>query len=139
MTVSGRVVGEIGTGLLALVGVEAGDGPDDARTLADKLVGLRVFPDHQGRMNRSVSDVGGAVLVVSQFTLHGDVRKGRRPSFTAAAGPEEAEPLVGRVVEGIRAAGIRCEAGMFGAHMDVDLRNDGPVTLILEVRHGKVV
>jgi D-tyrosyl-tRNA(Tyr) deacylase len=137
--VAGDVVGAIGTGLLVLVGVQAGDGPEDADVLAAKVVGLRVFPDDQGLMNRSLGDVGGAALVVSQFTLHGDVRKGRRPSFTAAARPEKAEPLVTRVAEAIATAGIPCETGAFGAHMDVELCNDGPVTLVVEVRDGKVV
>ena len=139
VTVAGDQVGAIGTGLLVLVGVATGDGPYDADALADKLVHLRMFPDDDGRMNRSVADAGGAVLLVSQFTLHGDVRKGRRPSFTAAAPPEHAEPLITRVGERIAAAGVRCESGVFGAHMDVDLRNDGPVTLIVDVRDGKVV
>ena len=139
VTVAGEQVGAIGTGLLVLVGVAAGDGPDDADALADKLVHLRVFPDDDGRMNRSVADVGGAVLLVSQFTLHGDVRKGRRPSFTAAAPPGHAEPLITRVEQRITAARVRCESGVFGAHMDVDLCNDGPVTLIVETRGGRVV
>jgi D-tyrosyl-tRNA(Tyr) deacylase len=139
VTVSGEVVGAIGAGLVVLVGVEAGDGPGDADVLADKLVNLRIFSDEAGRMNRSVIESGGAALVVSQFTLHGDVRKGRRPSFSAAAPPEDAEPLVTRLAQRIDAAGVGCQSGVFGARMDVDLRNEGPVTLVVEVRGGRVV
>jgi len=139
VTVDGSPSGEIGPGLLVLVGVGHDDTPADADALADKVAGLRILPDGEGRMNRSVADAGGAVLVVSQFTLHGDVRRGRRPSFTAAAPPEAAEPLVDRVVARIRAAGIRCETGVFGAHMDVALVNDGPVTLVVETSGGRIV
>lgn len=137
--VDGVTVGEIGPGLLALVGAAAGDTSADASTLAEKLTGLRIFPDDEGRMNRSVSETGGAVLVVSQFTLLGDLRRGRRPSFTGAAPPEEAEPLVDEVVEHLRRAGVPCATGRFRAHMEVELLNDGPVTLALEVREGRVV
>lgn len=134
-----ETVGEIGLGLLVLVGVAAGDGPDDSGALAGKLAGLRIFPDEEGRMNRSVVEAGGAVLVVSQFTLYGDVRRGRRPSFTAAAPPETAEPLVDLVVEQLRRAGVPCAAGRFRARMEMELLNDGPVTLVLEVAGGRVV
>lgn len=137
--VDGETVGEIGRGLLVLVGAAAGDGPADAAALADKLAGLRVFPDDGGRMNLSVVEAGGAVLVVSQFTLCGDVRKGRRPSFTGAAPPEEAGPLVDLVADHLRRAGVPCATGRFRAHMDVELLNDGPVTLVVEVIAGRVV
>jgi D-tyrosyl-tRNA(Tyr) deacylase len=139
VAVDGEVVGQIDHGLLVLVGVAHRDGPEDSRLLADKLVGLRIFADDDGRMNRSVSDVGGGVLVVSQFTLYGDTRKGRRPSFAGAAPPEAAEPLVELVAEGIRVAGVEVATGAFGAMMAVELANDGPVTLILEVEGGRVV
>jgi len=137
--VGGETVGEIGPGLLVLVGAAEGDGPGDAATLADKLAGLRIFPDDEGRMNRSVVEAGGAVLVVSQFTLLGEVRRGRRPSFSAAAPPEVAEPLVDLVAEHLRRAGVACATGRFRAHMEVDLRNDGPVTLVIDVAGGRVV
>jgi D-tyrosyl-tRNA(Tyr) deacylase len=134
-----ETVGEIGPGLLVLVGAAAGDGPGDAAALAEKLAGLRVFPDDEGRMNRSVVEAGGAALVVSQFTLYGEVRRGRRPSFTAAAPPEIAEPLVDLVADGLRRAGVPCATGRFRAHMEVDLLNDGPVTLVIDVAGGRVV
>jgi len=137
--VGGETVGEIGRGLLVLVGAAAGDGPSDAAALAGKLAALRIFPDDEGRMNRSVVEAAGEVLVVSQFTLYGDVRRGRRPSFTAAAPPETAEPLVDLVAEGLRRAGVPCATGRFRAHMEVDLVNDGPVTLVLETAGGRVV
>jgi len=136
--VGGETVGEIGPGLLVLVGVAAGDAPADAAALAEKLSGLRIFPDDEGRMNRSVAEARGAVLVVSQFTLLGDLRRGRRPSFTEAAPPELAEPLVDRLVERLRRAGLPCATGRFRAHMEVELLNDGPVTLVLEVGEGRV-
>ena len=138
MTVEGEVVGQIRHGLLVLVGVAPQDTVEDARVLADKLVGLRIFADDDGRMNRSVSDVAGGVLVVSQFTLYGDARKGRRPSFTGAAQPDRAAPLVDLVAECITAAGVEVATGVFGAMMAVELLNDGPVTLILEVEDGKL-
>ena len=134
----GEVTGEIGPGLLVLVGAAAGDGPDDARALADKLAGLRIFADADRRMNRSVLEAGGEVLVVSQFTLLGDLRKGRRPSFAGAAAPEDAAPLVEAVVARLEEAGIRCATGRFGAMMEVDLINDGPVTLVIDVAGGRV-
>jgi D-aminoacyl-tRNA deacylase len=130
--VEGRVAGEIGRGLLLLV---AFTGDDDAAVLdwmVEKLVGLRVFPDDDGRMNRSVEEAGGGLLVVSQFTLYGDARRGRRPSFAAAARPEVAVPLYERFVELLRARGLVVATGEFGAMMQVELVNDGPVTLILD-------
>lgn len=132
-------VGRIGPGLLLLVGVEDGDGLSEVDALVGKVVGLRVFADAQGLMNRSVAEVGGSVLVVSQFTLLGDVRRGRRPSFAAAGHPDHARALLDRVVDGFRSHGITTGTGEFGAKMEVDLVNDGPVTLILEVRDGKVL
>ena len=137
--VGGETVGEIGPGLLVLVGAAASDSPVDATALAAKLAGLRIFPDDQGLMNRSVVEAGGAALVVSQFTLYGEVRRGRRPSFTAAASPEAAEPLVELVAETLRRAGVPCSTGRFRAHMVVELLNDGPVTLVLDVAGGRVV
>jgi len=125
-------VGAIGLGLLVLLGVGHGDTEEDALTLADKTAHLRIFSDEQGRFNLSALDVGGAVLVVSQFTLLADTRHGRRPSFTDAAPPELAEPLVSRFTTAIREAGLPVATGRFGAHMIVHLENDGPVTLMLE-------
>ena len=132
VTVEGRVTGEIGRGLLLLVGLTAGDTEDTLRWMAEKVVGLRVFTDDEGKMNRSVEEVDGALLVVSQFTLYGDASRGRRPSFVEAARPEVAIPLYERFVELLRAAGRRVETGEFGAMMEVELVNDGPVTLVLE-------
>ncbi len=132
VAVDGRSVGAIERGLLVLVGVGHDDGEPQARWLADKLAGLRVFEDDAGKMNLSVADAGGAVLVVSQFTLLGDCRKGRRPSFVAAARPDHAEPLVTAVAARIADAGIPVATGEFGAHMHIDLLNDGPVTLVVE-------
>lgn len=132
VTVGGRATGEIGCGLLLLVGFTEGDGDEALRWMADKVCGLRVFPDEDGKMNLSLDEVAGALLVVSQFTLYGDARKGRRPSFVAAAPPEVAIPLYDRFVEILRGGGRQVETGEFGAHMDVELVNDGPVTLILE-------
>ena len=126
------MVGEIGVGLVVLVGVSVRDSASDALWLTDKIAGLRIFPDAEANMNRSVSDVGGAVLVVSQFTLHGDARRGRRPSFLDAARPEQAEPLVAAVAQGLRGAGLEVAEGRFGAMMDVELVNDGPVTILLD-------
>jgi D-tyrosyl-tRNA(Tyr) deacylase len=127
VTVGGEVVGRIGPGLLVLLGVHRDDGATQADRIADKLLALRVFPDEEGRMNRSVVDVGGEVLCVSQFTLYGDTRKGTRPSFGDAAPGDVAEPLYARVRERLDAQG-----GVFGAQMDVVLVNDGPVTLVVE-------
>ena len=132
VTVEGRVTGEIGPGLLLLVGFTAGDGEEALRWMAEKVVGLRIFADEEGKMNRSVEEIGGGLLVVSQFTLYGDARKGRRPSFIDAARPEVAIPLYERFVEILRATGLPVGTGEFGAMMEVELVNDGPVTLILE-------
>jgi D-tyrosyl-tRNA(Tyr) deacylase len=131
--VDGEVVGAIGPGLCALVGVTHDDGPAEAAALAAKLWHLRVFEGDDGRMDRPVAEVGGEVLVVSQFTLYGDTRKGRRPSWIAAAPPEQAEPLVDRVCDELRALGATVATGVFRADMAVELVNDGPVTLLLEV------
>jgi D-aminoacyl-tRNA deacylase len=127
-----EVVGAVGRGLLVLLGVAPSDTPEQARWLADKVVGLRVFEDEGGKMNRDVAEAGGAVLVVSQFTLYGDCRKGRRPSFVDAAPPETAIPLYEAFVNGVKAQGIPTATGRFGAMMQVELVNDGPVTLILD-------
>ena len=132
VTVDGRVTGEIGRGLLLLAGFTGGDTDDALAWMADKVVGLRIFPDDDGKMNRSVDEAGGGLLVVSQFTLYGDARKGRRPSFIEAARPETAIPLYERFVQMLRATGRPVQTGEFGAMMDVELVNDGPVTLILE-------
>lgn len=130
--VGDELVGEMGEGLLALVGVAASDGPEAADELAHRLVHLRVLPDDEGRMNRSLLDTGGALGVVSQFTLLGDARKGRRPSFQDAAPPERAEPLVDRVASAARALGVSVVTGRFRAMMDIELANAGPVTLLLD-------
>ena len=133
VSVAGDVVGAIGPGLCVLVGVTHEDTEADAAKVASKLWGLRVFDDDEGAMNLSVEDTGGELLVVSQFTLYGDVRKGRRPSWIAAARPEVAEPLVQRVVAELEALGAIVATGVFGADMAVALVNDGPVTLLVEV------
>lgn len=138
VSVEGELVASIGTGLLVLVGMEPGDGPEEVEAVAVKLAGLRIFPDAAGKMNRSVVDVGGEILVVSQFTLLGDVAKGRRPSFTGAAPPDHAGPLVESLVGTLSAMGIPTMSGEFGASMEVDLVNDGPVTLVLEASAGRV-
>ena len=130
--VEDAVVGAVETGLVALVGVTHDDTPDEAVWIADKLANLRIFDDADGVMNRSVRDVGGQVLVISQFTLYGDTRKGRRPSYVRAAAPEVAEPLVDAVTDRLRMNGLTVATGRFGAHMAVELVNDGPVTLLLE-------
>lgn len=134
--VQGRSAGRIGAGLLVLVGVGQGDSEADADYLADKVVGLRVFPDEQGLMNRSVREAGGALLVVSQFTLYGDCRRGRRPGFSDAAPPEQASALYAHFVARVRGAGVPTEEGIFRAVMDVALVNQGPVTLLLDSRKG---
>ena len=131
--VDGQVVGEIGPGLCCLVGVTHGDGHQAAVKLAAKLWHLRIFADDNGHMNRSVADTSGELLVVSQFTLYGDTRKGRRPSFIAAAAPDEAARLIDDLVEELRRLGATVATGSFGANMAVELTNDGPVTLMLEV------
>lgn len=128
----------IGAGFLLLVGVAAGDGAADANTVVDKIAGLRVFPDEAGQMNLSIGDVAGEILVVSQFTLLGDVRKGRRPSFTGAAAPAVAAPMIDSMIERFRDAGIPTESGVFGAMMEVELVNEGPVTLVLDVSGGRL-
>jgi D-tyrosyl-tRNA(Tyr) deacylase len=127
-----ETVGEIAGGLLVLLGVSARDSEADADYLAEKTAGLRIFEDEQGKMNRSVGDVGGAVLVVSQFTLYGDVRRGKRPSFDEAAPPELANRLYEHFVARLGAAGLRCETGRFREMMQVELVNDGPVTILLD-------
>lgn len=134
VSVEGAVVGSIGAGLLVLLGVAAGDGPDEADWLARRVARLRVFPNEAGRFDRSVADVGGAVLVVSQFTLIADTEKGNRPSFAGAAPPGLAEPLYERFRAVLEQEGVPTAAGSFGAHMAVSLVNDGPVTIVLETR-----
>ncbi|KIH75661.1 D-tyrosyl-tRNA(Tyr) deacylase [Geoalkalibacter ferrihydriticus] len=130
--VAGRVVGAIGPGLLVLLGVGGADSSADAAFLAEKIAGLRIFEDPAGKMNLSVSEVGGAVLVVSQFTLYGDCRKGRRPSFAPAAAPDMANRLYEEFVAGLRRTGLEVATGVFQAQMQVHLVNDGPVTLLLD-------
>jgi D-aminoacyl-tRNA deacylase len=127
-----EVVGEIGPGLLVLVGAAHDDGPAEAAWLADKVAGLRVFEDAEGKMNRSLTEAGGAALVVSQFTLYGDARRGRRPSFLTAARPEHAAPLVAAVAERLAAAGVKTATGRFRAEMTVESAGDGPVTILLD-------
>lgn len=137
--VDDEIVGAIPGGLLVLVGVTHSDSERDAHAVADKLAGLRIFGDDAGLMNRSVIDTGGSCLVVSQFTLYGTTRKGRRPSFTSAADPDVAEPLVDEVVRRLQAHGLRVETGVFGVMMDVSLVNAGPVTLVIESADGKIL
>ena len=132
VTVQGQTISAIGKGLLILLGVGHGDGEEQAKFLAEKIANLRVFEDEQGKTNLSVLDVKGGAIVVSQFTLYADTRKGRRPSFIAAALPEVAEPLVNRFVELLRGHGVPTQTGRFGAHMEVEIHNDGPVTIWLE-------
>ena len=132
VTVAGETTGRIGPGLLVYLGAGKNDGEDDAEWMAGKLAGLRVFPDDQGRMSRDVTESGGAVLVVSQFTLYGDVRKGRRPSFDAAAEPERAQRLYERVCGALAERGLRVETGRFRAMMDVHCVVDGPVTILVD-------
>lgn len=132
VTIEGEVVGKIDRGLLVLVGINKTDGDAQINFLADKLVNLRIFPDNADKMNRSLLDMGGEFLVVSQFTLYGDCRKGRRPSFVDAAGPDHAIPIYERFIAKLRESGLKVESGRFGANMQVDLRNDGPVTLIID-------
>lgn len=134
VTVAGEITGEIGLGFLALVGVQEGDTEEDVRYMAGKIAGLRVFEDDEDKMNLSVKDVGGSVLLVSQFTLLGDARKGRRPSFIEAARPEVAEPLFERLVAEVGREGISTATGRFRTHMEVELVNDGPITILLDSR-----
>ena len=130
--VEGGVVGEIGTGLLLLVGIDGREGVEEMEWLAEKCIHLRIFPDDEGKMNRSLLDVGGEILAVSQFTLYGDCRKGRRPSFVDAAPSEQARVICDTFLRVLRSKGVNVETGIFGEMMDVRLINDGPVTLILE-------
>jgi len=132
VSVNGEITGEIGRGLLVLLGVGAGDTRADADYLAEKTIGLRIFEDAGRKMNLSVAEIAGALLVVSQFTLYGDVRRGKRPSFDAAAPPQAARELYEYFVEKIRAAGLRCETGRFQEMMQVELVNEGPVTILLD-------
>ena len=136
VTVNEWTAGEIGLGLLVLLGVGQDDTESDAAYLAEKITGLRVFEDSDGKMNRSVLDVGGSILAVSQFTLYGDVRRGKRPSFDEAAPPEPARRLYEFFVERVRAAGVRCETGRFQEMMQVELVNEGPVTILLDSKKG---
>ncbi len=132
VSVDNEVIGEIKQGLLVLLGVDVEDSQQDAVYIADKIAGLRIFNDADGKFNLSIHDVDGAVLLVSQFTLHGDCRKGRRPSFITAARPEKAIPLYETVADLLQQKNLQVETGQFGAHMMVDLTNDGPVTLLLD-------
>jgi len=132
VSVDGENIGSIGVGFLVLVGFTQGDGTSQLQWMADKIVGLRLFPDDEGKMNLDVKDVGGALLVVSQFTLYADARKGRRPSFVDAASPDDATALYDQFVRALIASGVPVETGSFGAKMYVELVNDGPVTLILD-------
>lgn len=129
--------GSIGVGLFALIGVGHDDDERDAALLAERMVGLRVFPDSEGKMNLALCDVGGSLLVVSQFTLMGDTRRGRRPSFVAAAAPERAKELIERLIDAARGLGVPVASGRFGAHMDIDVRADGPVTLLLDTKERR--
>lgn len=132
VTVDGRITGKIGRGFVVLLGVTHRDTRSEADWVAAKIAGLRVFEDDAGKMNLSLEEVGGELLVISQFTLYGDARKGRRPSFTEAAAPEHAEPLVDYFVNLLQQGGFTVASGVFGAHMDVEIHNDGPVTLLIE-------
>ncbi len=137
VTVDNRPVASIGRGLLVLLGVARGDGATDAEYLARRVIGLRVFDDETGKMNLAVKDVDGEIMLVSQFTLCADTRKGNRPSFVGAAPPEEARPVIARVAELVREAGINCPEGRFGAHMVVELVNDGPVTIVFDTKQTR--
>ncbi|HKZ85651.1 MAG TPA: D-aminoacyl-tRNA deacylase [Anaerolineae bacterium] len=138
VSVDGKIVGQCGHGLCILAGVRLGDTEAEAKWLAQKVAGLRIFEDDEGKMNRSVIDVGGSALVVSQFTLYADARKGRRPSFVDAELPDRAAPLVMKFVEYLRAEGVPTETGVFGAMMLVEIHNDGPVTIMLEREAGQI-
>lgn len=139
VNVQEKVVGKIGRGICLLVGIEKGDTEKDARYVSQKVVDLRIFPDEEGKMNMSIVDVGGEVLAVSQFTLAGSVKKGRRPSFDNSEEPHKAKELFDRFVELIREKGVKVETGVFGAMMDVHLINDGPVTFILEGKSREII
>lgn len=132
VSVNGEIIAEIGQGVVILVGVGPADGEEQARYLVEKIANLRIFEDEHGKINRSLLEVGGSAIVVSQFTLYADTRKGRRPSFTDAALPELASPLVERFAEMLREQGVETQTGQFGAHMLVEIANDGPVTIWLE-------
>ncbi len=136
VSVDGKILGAIGTGLVILLGVRNGDTAEDARYLAEKCANLRIFSDGQGKFNLSALEVNGEMLVISQFTIYGDTRKGRRPSFIDSAPPEAAEPLYQEFMQHLRNLGLRVEAGEFGAMMNVEIHNDGPVTLIVESKGG---
>lgn len=135
--VDGETVGSIHHGLLLLVGIRAGDTPEDIYYVADKIAALRIFEDETNKMNRSILDIGGSILSVSQFTLYGDITRGRRPSFIEAARPEEAEPLYESFNDRLRGQGLEVATGIFGAMMEVSLINDGPVTLVVESKSHK--
>jgi D-aminoacyl-tRNA deacylase len=134
VTVDGRVAGSVPLGLLVLLGVAADDTERDTQQMADKIATLRIFPDGEGLMNRSVLEAGGGILLISQFTLHGDVRKGRRPSFITAAPEDRAKPLYERTGATLQSFGLQVGYGVFGAHMEVELVNDGPVTILLDTK-----
>ena len=136
VSIEGNIISSIGKGLLILLGIGHGDGEDQAGFLAEKVANLRIFQDEQGKTNLSVLDIKGEAIVVSQFTLYADARKGRRPSFTDAAAPEIAAPLVARFVELLRSLGVPTQTGKFGEHMSVEIQNDGPVTIWLENESG---
>jgi D-tyrosyl-tRNA(Tyr) deacylase len=138
VVVDGETVGAIGNGLLVLLGVGHHDGTAEARALVDKMLGLRIFPDASGKMNRSVVDTGGSVLVVSQFTLLADIRKGRRPSFTDAAVPDAAAAMIDEVVGLIQQRGVEVATGRFGAMMEIELLNSGPVTIVIDAEDGRI-
>lgn len=136
VTIDGEITGEIGPGLLVLLGMDIDDAESDAEYIVKKIAQIRIFNDVDGKFNHSIEDIGGGVLLISQFTLHGDTRKGNRPSFVRAARPEQAIPLYESVIQGLRNRGLPVQTGQFGQHMDVRLLNDGPVTIILDTKEG---
>lgn len=136
VSVKGQIVGQIGKGLVILLGVRKGDTEEDAKFLAEKCTNLRIFSDHIGNLNLSALDIGGEILVISQFTLYGDTRKGRRPSFIEAAPPEISEPLYKKFVSYLNNSGLKIKEGIFGAMMGVEIHNDGPVTILVESKGG---